>query len=247
MTLPAVTQRSVRVLIAINMTLMATLAVLLVSGFGPLRRSVEPTISVERLNIVDAAGNPVLVLANGPRLPGARFHNKEYPQSFTDRGRVAGMLFYNSSGDEVGGLIYDGTRRDSGYNALVHLSLDQWQQSQVVALSYVDDGKSRLAGLRIWDRPNVPLEDQFSAAERMLAASGAVRDSLRQAVTLARSRVAGTQRIFVGSQNKNANVELRDPAGRVRARLSVDSLGTPRLQFLDSTGQIIAEYPARAP
>lgn len=235
-------RRTIRTLIAMNVTRVAALFVVLLSGFGRRTHS-DPVLSVERLNIVDSTGRPVLVLANGPLLPGAAFHGKEYPQSFVDRGRAAGMIFYNAVGDEVGGLIYDGAPRDSGYSAMEHLSFDQWQQTQVVAVTYSDDGKARMAGLRIWDRPNAPLEQQFAAAERFTAATGSRRDSLRTEMNAARNRVAGTQRVFVGSENRNASVELRDPSGRVRARLAIDSAGTAQLQFLDEQGHVTARYP----
>ena len=238
----ATPRRTIRTLIAMNATLVAGIFVMLLSGFGR-RTSSDPVLSIERLNIVDSTGRPVLVLASGPRLPGAAFHGKEYPQSFVDRGHAAGMIFYNSVGDEVGGLIYDGAPRDSGYSAMEHLSFDQWQQTRVVALTYSDDGKARMACLRIWDRPDTPLEQQFAAAERFTAATGSRRDSLRVEMNAARSRAAGTQRVFVGSENRNASVELRDPSGRVRARLAVDSAGTAQLQFLDAQGHVTARYP----
>jgi hypothetical protein len=240
----APSRRAVRALIATNVILLSVLLIGALAGFTT--RSPDPVLSVERLNIVDASGRPVLVLANGPRLPGAMFHGKEYPQAYVDRGRAAGMLFYNSAGDEVGGLIYDGASRDSSYSAYGHLSFDQWQQNQVLALTYSDDGKSRMAGFRVWDRPtNAALEQQFAAAERLDAATDANRDSLRRERNAARDRVAGTQRIFVGSQNRTASVELRDPRGRVRVRLAVDSVGIARLQFLDEQGHVTAEYPSR--
>jgi hypothetical protein len=59
----------------------------------------------------------------------------------------------------------------------------------------------------------------------------------------ARARVAGVQRIFVGSQDRNASIELRDTAGRVRARLAVDSLGVAKLEFLGVKGEVVAKYP----
>lgn len=236
-------RRTMRLMVGLNLSLLGSTAFLLVTGFRT-PQAAAPVLSVERLNIVDAAGRPVLVLANGPRLPGAVFHGKEYPQSFVDRGRAAGMLFYNAAGDEVGGLIYDGAPRDSGYTALGHLSFDQWQQSQVVALTYADDGRARLAGLRVWDRPDRALEEQFEAAARFLAAPAGARDSLRREMAAARARVAGTQRIFVGSQNRTASVELRDPSGRVRVTLAVDSAGVARLEFLDADGRVVARYPA---
>ncbi len=118
-------------------------------------------------------------------------------------------------------------------------------KNQVLALTYADDGGERTAGFRVWDRPRVPLEQQFAAAERLSAASGAERDSLRREANAARERVAGTQRIFVGSSARTASVELRDPNGRVRARLAVDSTGRAFLQFLDEQGHVSAAYPDR--
>jgi hypothetical protein len=235
-------RRFIAALLATNLLLIGCLLIGILSGFGP-RSRIDPVLSVERLNIVDSTGRPVLVLAAAPRLPGPTFRGKEYPQSFSDREHANGMIFYNAVGDEVGGLIYEGAPRDSGYSALGHLSFDQWQQTQVLALTYADNGKSRMAGLRIWDRPTVPLEQQFAAAERFLAASANTRDSLRREMNAARDRVGGSQRIFVGSQDRTASVELRDPSGHVRARLAVDSTGTARLQFIDQRGRVTKEYP----
>ena len=49
----------------------------------------------------------------------------------------------NDQGDEVGGPIVDGVPRDSGRRCAVgHLSVDQWKQNQVVALQYLDNGRS---------------------------------------------------------------------------------------------------------
>jgi hypothetical protein len=201
---------------------------------------------LERINIVDSAGRLALVLSNGQRLPGARFGGREYPQSFVGRGRSAGLLFYNGAGDEVGGLIYEGAGTDSAYRAFGHLSFDQWQQSQVVAVQYQDNGRMRSAGVRVWDRPLERLEQQFAlAAEVTRTAPGPVRDSLERARVLARNRVQGTARLFLGSEDRTAKLELRDAQGRVRVRLAVDSLGAARLVFLDASGGVAAAYPSQ--
>lgn len=233
--------RSVKWMFAGNVITTALVVAMLV-GFS---RPTEPVLIAERLNIVDANGAPVLVLSNAARLPGGTFGGKEYPQSFTGRGKSAGMIFFNEAGDEVGGLIFEGAARDSSYRAFGHLSFDQWKQNQVVAVQYSDDGSSRSAGLRVWDRPtDAPLEEQFSLAERMLeTAPGAVRDSLDTERRRVRDRVSGTQRVFLGSRNRDALLELRDQSGLVRAALSVDSAGTAHLVFFDSQGQVTAIYP----
>jgi hypothetical protein len=143
------------------------------------------------------------------------------------------MIFFNEVGDEVGGLIYEGHQQDSSYQAFGHLSFDQWKQNQVVAVQYQDNGEARGAGLRVWDRPTeVPLEAQFALAAEMLAApAGRVRDSLNAARLQVREQVQGTPRLFVGSQNRKALLELRDTEGRVRIEMAVDSMGTAQLTW----------------
>ncbi len=232
---------SMRVMFIANLAMFLTLVTLGTVGYA---RHQSDILTVERINIVDSTGHLALVLSNGARLPGATFAGREYPQSFVGRGRSAGMIFFNEVGDEVGGLIYEGAPMDSGYRAFGHLSFDQWRQNQVVAVQYQDDGRSRSAGVRVWDRPpNAPLEDQFSLAARMQAASGATRDSLNQERLRVRARVAGAPRLFLGSEDRVAKLELRDVAGRVRAQLFVDATGVARLAFLDSLGRTTAEYP----
>ena len=53
----------------------------------------------------------------------------------------------------------------------------------------------------------------------------------------------GTQRIFLGSQNRTAELRIRDTAGRNRIRLYVDSLDVPRLEFLDASGEVVWTPP----
>ncbi|MGE3527756.1 MAG: hypothetical protein AB7I33_17695 [Gemmatimonadales bacterium] len=229
-------------LFAGNVSMFLLLAAMFLSGFT---RQDAKVLTIERLNIVDSTGKLALVLANGARLPGGTFGGKEYPQSYSSRGKSAGMIFYNEMGDEVGGLIYEGAQHDSTYSAFGHFSFDQWQQNQVVAVQYSDNGRSRSAGLRVWDRPtDAPLEEQFALAEKMSATPrGPVRDSLNRERLKVRDKVAGSPRLFLGSRDRLAALELQDPQGRVRVRLSVDSLGVARLGFLDADGKVTAVYP----
>jgi hypothetical protein len=233
---------TVRWLIAANLTLLTLVGGLAVSAFV---RQAPAVLTVERINIVDSTGRLALVLSNAPRLPGAMFHGHEYPREFVGRGHSAGLIFFNEAGDEVGGLIYEGARRDSTYHAFGHFSFDQWQQNQVVAMQYQDDGRARSAGVRVWDRPTVmPLEAQFALAQQVLTTpAGSARDSLNRERARIRDLVQGAPRLFLGSEDRSAKLELRDPQGRVRARLVVDSLGAARLVFMDEAGRITAMYP----
>ena len=174
-------------------------------------------------------------------------NGKSYPRALADgRDLLSGMIFFNEEGDEVGGLIYNGIKKQSGYSSVGHLSFDQWKQNQVVALQYLDNGNSRRAGLRVWDRSSdVSFDKQLDRSLRFMQSTGQERDTVRAEIDAARARgELGTERLFVGSQDGTSHIELRDKQGRVRARLYVDAKDVARLEFLDTDGKVIAGYPS---
>lgn len=236
-----------RLLVLSNIGSWTILALLVLSAFQGRGHGQFTVIDANRLNIVAEDGQPVLVLANRQRMPGPRINGTEYPPELAEpRGLVSGMIFYNDAGDEVGGLIYNGLERDSGHSAVGHLSFDQWKQNQVVALQYLDNGRTLRSGLRVWDRPtDVSIEEEFQLALAYRDASEAERDSLRRVSAAARARGdRGVERVFVGSQDRVSKIELRDTEGHVRVRLLVDDRDSARLEFLDATGNVIETYPS---
>jgi hypothetical protein len=53
-----------------------------------------------------------------------------------------------------------------------------------------------------------------------------------------------TLRVFVGkTPDRSSVLLLADPSGRPRIRLTVDSTGTPAMDFLDETGRAVRRYP----
>lgn len=239
-------ERRLRLLAAFNALALCALVPLALGAFRPSHGRFAD-LDVERLRIVTPDGTPIIVMARPGLLPGPTIAGKAYPASVSEgREQLGGMIFFNQRGDEVGGLIFNGfAKGDSSYSALGHLSLDQWQQNQVVALQYLDNGRTRRAGLRVYDRPTtVTLNGEL---DRIVAAQGAtpaVRDSLARLGAAARARgESGAERVFIGSQDRTAQVTLRDAKGRVRARLVVDSADVARLEFLDVDGKVVSRYP----
>ncbi|MCA9722240.1 MAG: hypothetical protein KC489_07540 [Gemmatimonadetes bacterium] len=238
--------RSTRWLVAGNVALLGTVVVLLLSGFAGRSHLRLDELDVERLNIIGADGRPVMVIARSGRLPGPRADGVDYdPAILESRSLMSGMIFFNDVGDEVGGLTYAGLERpDGGHGQVVHLSMDQWKQNQVVALQYNDNGRTRRAGLQVIDRPDdVPMSRTLDRLEAIRAASGARRDSLVAVHRAAQEEEGGVQRVFLGSRDGDALMEMRDAAGRLRARLVVDETDLPRLEFLDAEGEVVARYP----
>src|SRR5687767_11911615 len=115
-------------------------------------------LTVQRLNVVDANGTLRFVLSNKDRMhPGVMDGvtiNRPRP--------VAGMLFFNDEGDEVGGLTYNGTD-DNGRRASAGIMFDQLKQDQTVGISYAENNGQRTAGLQVWDRSDQPLSDLIRA------------------------------------------------------------------------------------
>ncbi len=240
-------KRRINLLTLSNIASWGLIALLAVTGFSFQKGNKFTEIDAERINIVGTNGKPVLVLANRRLIPGPSMNGKDYPRSLADgRDLLSGMIFFNEQGDEVGGLIYNGIKKENGYSSLGHLSFDQWKQNQVVALQYLDNGNSRRAGLRVWDRPtDVSLDQTLDRSLRLLQSTGSERDAIRTEIDAARaSGEFGKERLFVGSQDQTAQIQLRDKQERVRVRLYVDSKDVARLEFLDEKGQVVASYPS---
>jgi hypothetical protein len=240
-------ERQIRRLKLINAASMVLLVAFAAAGLVLIREARGPrdTLDVRRLNVLNESGLPALVLAGQGGLPGPTFEGKEYPQELSGgRTGSAGMIFFNERGDEVGGLIFSGDLREDGYGAGGHFSFDQFRQDQVVAIQYGDNGTSRRSGLNVWDRTTqVSIADILELANARLTATGAAKDSLDAALKALAEQDLGTHRVFIGSQDRSAMLQLKDTDGRVRIRMSVDSLNVARLEFLDEAGAVIETFP----
>jgi hypothetical protein len=198
-------------------------------------------IDVERINIVEADGQLRMVISNRERQHPGVVDGKEMPRP---NGRPPGMLFFDHLGNECGGLIFD-ENGDQGH--FVSLTMDKSRQDQTVGIQHLegDDG-SYFAGLRVWDRPNTSLADMVDRYNEVQA----MEDEQARADAFQEMQAAGEfgfNRITVGKlRDSSAVISLADPAGRPRLRISVDPEGAPRLEFLDSDGEVIESFPSGA-
>ena len=238
-------------LIASNLVLLCFILFILSNGFRTGSKHEQFTeIDAERINIIGDNGRPVLVISNKKRIPGPSMNGKSYsPEVIDGRKYFAGMLFFNEQGDEVGGLIYAGLKKDStSYSQVIHLSFDQWKQNQVVGLDYNDNSKSRYAGLRVWDRPvNIPMSKQLDLLEAMVANKNNEHkiDSLRKLLYDAQNRGEnGVERMFVGSKDQVAQIQMKDKNGLVKARLYIDNnTNQAKLEFYNEKGEVTNSFP----
>ena len=201
-------------------------------------------INVERINFVEPDGKLRLVISNKARSIGPIYKGKPfgYPG-----GTRPGMIFFNDEGTENGGLTFTGERgADGRYRASTNMSFDQFNQDQVVVLAYNDNNGQRRSGLTIGDRADVDIYDMIQARDSIMKMTDTVRRNaaLREWQAPRNGVPLYAERAYFGRDRaKNAIVNLADPQGRTRLRMMVDSLGAPRIEFLDERGQVTARLP----
>jgi hypothetical protein len=231
--------RVLQIYTAISFAVLAFLSVTAFTQSNTTQRIDE--LTVQRLNVVDANGTLRFVLSNKDRM-----HPGVMDGVTISRPRpVAGMLFFNDEGDEVGGLTYTGSD-DNGRRANAGIMFDQLKQDQTIGISYQEANGQRSAGFQVWDRSDTvrlsELIAKLNAANKLPA--GAERD---QAVAAIRSAAPpGPRRVFVGkTADKAATLVLSDGDGRARLRLAVDAAGNPRIEFLDESGRVVGRIPEK--
>ena len=197
-------------------------------------------LTVQRLNVVDANGTLRLVISGKDRM-----HPGILDGKMIDRARpVAGMIFFNDEGDEVGGLTITGQERDGTRRANALLAFDQIKQDQTIAIAYSEANGQRSTGLTVWDRPETRLSeliDKLNAANKLT--DPAERE---KAVQAARASVPPSpRRVFVGKNaDRSAAIMLADGQGKARLSLRVDAAGQASIEFLDADGKVTQRWPS---
>ncbi len=253
--MPTRVERELRFLRAHALFSTAAIGVLLLGAFrqaappaaAPNTQKVKfDEIDVQRINVVEPDGKLRMVISNAARSQGPLYKGKPFFYTGVERPRT-GIIFFSEEGTEVGGLIFAGRQLgDTGYTALGHLSFDQFNQDQVIAIQYVDRSGKRRMGIQFNDRHNDNIFEWANRRDslRRLPDSPAKTEALRrlQAGEPDDPRVA--ERVYVGRDTlKSAILKLSDRLGNPRIRLLVDSLGSARLEFLDSNGRVTHRIP----
>src|ERR1700742_4095729 len=111
--------RQVRILQVYAVVLTIALVLLTILFFHQKDEPVHfKEIDAQRINIVDSNGSLRMVISN-PQLqhPGAIGG-----KTLSPRDRPAGMIFFNDEGDECGGLVYGGNKKEASFT----YSIDQY-------------------------------------------------------------------------------------------------------------------------
>ncbi|MRG48562.1 hypothetical protein GFS24_25825 [Chitinophaga sp. SYP-B3965] len=227
--------KEVRFLKIYSLGMTGVLALFILMSFTKNTRFEE--IDVERINIVEKNGQLKMVISNKEKQHPGMLKNKPFPA----RTREAGLIFFNSAGDECGGLTYEG---DSVNGSGMVVSFDQYENDQVMQMQYMEDvekgGRKRSYGMKLWDRSEqMPLDRLIKIFDSLGALNNkSVMDA--EVNRLKAAKLMGRERMFVGkTKGEEVGVFIRDDSGNPRIKLYLDKNNQAKMEFLDEKGNLI--------
>jgi hypothetical protein len=198
-------------------------------------------VNVHRLNVVEPDGKPRVVISDRAEMPGIYWEGKLYGHATRDDG---GFLFFNDDGTEVGGMTFSNRKKGDHYGASSGILFDQYHQDQTLGLQYQEEDGKRVAGLRVWDRPDESLLPAIELSDRLKnAKTDTEKAQLMEERKALTQRYAGHygERLFAGKALGDSVVRLADAHGHPRLVLKVSASGEPVVQFLDANGKVVKE------
>lgn len=230
------TQKEIKFLKAYSGLLTVALIVIVFFMINQTKEKTFEEINVERINVIESNGDLKLVISNSKRQHQGIVNGKKLPE----RERQAGLIFFNSIGDECGGLIYDGNEKEAG----LVLSVDKFRDDQVMQLQYIEDteNNARKYGLQLWDYPK---EDSFDERTKAFQELQKLQDKGERNTAYLKMKEDGflpENRMFVGKKiNKDVGLFINDNKGNPRIRIYIDKDNNPKIELLDVDGKIMSE------
>ena len=171
---------------------------------------------------------------------------------------MGGVIYYNSKGDEIGGLITNIVESDSSSDGGVQISMDQLNnQGQTVSLMHWMNGDYVRSALRIWDLPTDKPASSMNTHPRIkeilakfdAAETDEAYDKIdREYLQALGEEGLWAERVYLGSEGektRKAMLELKDSRSQPRIRLIVDENDEPRIELLDAVGKITHAWPGK--
>ena len=191
-------------------------------------------LTVKRLNIVDETGkNLRMVISNESRQHPGMISGEKFPA----RERPSGIIFFNSVGDECGGLIYDGTEKNAG----MVLSFDQYKNDQVMQMQYERTQDDRQYGVNIWDRSeSITLDVLIKTMDSMQKQDIPQKEIMAHLIKMSDGKPISARRLFAGKNYDNqVGLFIKDEFGNERINIYVDEKNKTKLEILDEDGNIV--------
>lgn len=195
-------------------------------------------IETKQIRIVDDNGVMRLALS-APPMPNATFRGEE----MLDQNRQeAGILYFTEEGTECGGLAFSG-KTDKRVAAVASMTMDAYEQDQVLWIHYQQRAHKRSYGIAMSDRPLTPIKDlvdrYMKMPKWMLMLKFLVSKKARRDI-----KEGQAPRLFMGrDMNGDVRLNMMDSKGKPRIRIVVDHEDNPRMEFLDDRGKVSYRLP----
>lgn len=191
-------------------------------------------LTIKRINIVDEKGDLRMVISNENRQHPGIINGEKLPE----RNRPAGIIFFNSSGDECGGLVYDGNEQEAG----LVLSVDKFRDDQIMQLQYMENTEHKLRkyGLQIWDYPKEGTYSERNKQFNELKKLETPEEQQNAILKMKLDSLLMEERLFIGKNfSKEVGLFINDQQGNPRIKIYIDKENNPKIEFLDEKGNVI--------
>lgn len=232
-------ERELKLLKIYAVLMTVALGLVVLTGFArPQANASFSEIDVERINVVEADGTLRMVISNQERQHPGIVNGKVIERT---EPRPPGLIFFNHLGDEMGGLVF-GANGDVGHWG--GLTWDKVRGDQTIGFRYLEgDNGASSAALEMWQQPDVPGDVLMAKFDSVRA----LQDPAAREAAIQQMSDAGeltTRRLYLGKGRDDAMIlDMRDPEGRSRIRMTVAPDGTPLLEFLDAAGEVVFRMP----
>lgn len=220
-------------------TLTFILAFFIVSGFktNPSKQKIDE-LTVQRLNVVEPDGTLKMVISDSEKQHPGMFDGKK----MDERERQPGMIFFNEEGDEVGGLVYAGNKKDG---AGMVLSFDQYKNDQIMQMQYLRAGNGKQQyGMNIWDRSEKITNPKLNFIQDSLKAKGFSNSEIPKEIEkINDGKPVTSTRMFTGKNfDHQVGMFLKDEFGNDRIKIYIDKNNEPKFEILNNKGKIIRDF-----
>ena len=220
-------------------TLTIALAALMLSAARSPKNAIFDELTVQRINVVEPDGTLRLTISGNARFPGTPVKGHEIARP--DRTNVAGLLYMDDEGTEIGGFTWGGKTVDGKTKAFGHLSFDRYLGDENISLGTTEkDGKLNTG---------IEIRDSYSGLEASLEPErirALPADQQKAAWAAWQKKYPSTQRIGLGRESDGSVVHgMMDSQGRLRILMRVAPDGEPSIELMDAAGKVTARIPEK--
>ncbi|MCL2548320.1 MAG: hypothetical protein FWE76_04045 [Symbiobacteriaceae bacterium] len=196
---------------------------------------IHPLIRTERLDIVEADGTIKLSIFNGKRIPPPLMDGEDLLPGHRQDWNAAGMIFFNSEGDECGGLLLrSDLLHEGGYRSTLFTTFDQYKNDQVMSAGVSDHAGKHEHLFTLYDRPNEHIRVMLEKRKQIAA----LTDEEEKQRLSAELRAQGSVRLLMGKfGDGSVGLRMNNKFGKECLALVVDADGEPHLTIRDATGE----------